>query len=467
MIYTSLKFLIFYFIVVFLYYYFIKPMHRSYYLLFTSSVYYILYSSKYFLLLLCVLFVTFAFAYYIDKYKYDDHIKKWFLCTYLILIIFFLVVFKYNKLLNILFSVGVFEEKVLPLGISFYVFTAISYIVDIYSDKEKKESNALIFATHLMLFTKIAAGPIVKASDLIPQLKEEILFNKELFRKGYFRVIYGFGLKLIIADRAAIIINSIYDNFKSYNGLYLFVAACLYSIQIYCDFAGYSYIAIGLSNILGLEIKTNFNRPYLAQNAKDFWKRWHISLSTWLRDYIYIPLGGSRKGGARKKINIMITMLVSGVWHGNTLNYIVWGIFHGLWQILCPVKNSNSLIHRFLRVATNFIAITFGWVFFRMVNIYDAFYILFSIVDIRKWQYNIKITSLGLDRENIMLLICTIVLLFVIEYICEKKGSVLNKVIRLPGICRYFFIVTLVSLILLFGIWGPAYDSASFIYVDF
>ncbi len=262
----------------------------------------------------------------------------------LLVCITFLCTKKNNKiftLLGTIFTVfiWIFYKsfiKILPLGLSFYSFKIISYLIDNYKHKISFKQNFINYFIYVTYFPEIISGPISRGKTIIEQLDNTFTFKKDKWLKGIQLIIAGLFLKFVIANRTAVYVNTVFQNYTSYTGLALFIAAILYSIQIYSDFSGYSNMSIGISNLLGIEVERNFNRPYFSKSIKEFWGRWHISLSSWLKDYIYIPLGGNRKGKFRKWLNSIITFLVSGFWHGNGSGYIFWGLYHGILNNLTP-----------------------------------------------------------------------------------------------------------------------------------
>lgn len=216
-------------------------------------------------------------------------------------------------------------DILLPVGISFYTFQALSYTMDVYRNEIKAEKNILRYALFVSFFPQLVAGPIERSKSLLCQLNEKHKISFEKIRSGFMLMLWGYFLKMVIADRIAIVVDVIYGDYTEYNGWYLIVASILFAVQIYCDFAGYSTIALGAGEIMGFSLTDNFNAPYFSQSVAEFWRRWHISLSSWFRDYLYIPLGGNRKGKTRKYFNLMIVFLCSGLWHGAHWNYVAWG----------------------------------------------------------------------------------------------------------------------------------------------
>lgn len=270
---------------------------------------------------------------------------------------------------------------IVPLGISYYTFKIISYLVDVYKGKMSAEKHFGYYALYVSFFPQILCGPIERAENFLPQLRNGCKFEEPLFTEGMQRMIIGLFKKLVIADRLAGYVGAIFDAPLEYPALASIMAVIFYSIQIYCDFSGYSDMAIGMGMMFGIRTKENFLTPYFSKNIKEFWKRWHISLSSWLRDYIYIPLGGNRKGKVRAKLNVFLTFLISGLWHGSSWNFVLWGGIHGIWNMFSkPQKKEETMWSQFLRMAITFCGVTFAWLFFRAKDLTTAVTILKHIV---------------------------------------------------------------------------------------
>lgn len=274
--------------------------------------------------------------------------KKFALAVCIVLNLAVLFFFKYNKfffenverVLRIIFHIQFTRPKfdvLLPVGISFYTFQALGYVIDVYRDDINAEKNFFRYALFVSFFPQLVAGPIERSQNLLTQLAQKHKPNFEQMRDGLLLMLWGFFLKIVLADRIAIFVDTIYGDINKYGGWYLIVATVLFAVQIYCDFAGYSTIATGASEILGIRLMENFNAPYFSQSVSEFWRRWHISLSSWFRDYVYVPLGGNRKGTLRKYVNIMIVFLVSGLWHGAGWSYVAWGGLNGAYQVIGSV----------------------------------------------------------------------------------------------------------------------------------
>lgn len=303
-----------------------------------SFYFYMSWNPKYIFLILTTIIITYFSGIGISKaHKKGSIIEKKFFATVSIalnlMILFFFKYFDFAidsinrslqmgdfKLLNPTFDV------LLPVGISFYTFQALSYTMDVYRDENfKVERHFGRYALFVTFFPQLVAGPIERSKNLLSQFYEEHYFDYQRVKNGLLLMIWGLFQKIVIADRAAIVVNTVYNNLTAYTGFEVIVATMFFAVQVYCDFCGYSDIAIGASRVMGFNLMTNFRQPYFSQSIKEFWRRWHISLSTWFRDYVYIPLGGSRCSKIKKYRNLMITFLVSGLWHGANWTYVVWG----------------------------------------------------------------------------------------------------------------------------------------------
>lgn len=303
---------------------------------------------------------------------------------------------------------------ILPIGISFYTFQSLSYVIDVYRGKiHARESMRKVYL-YICFFPQLVAGPIVRAADFLPQLDENKELTKENFSVGAQIFLFGLIKKIVIADRLAVCVDSVFFAPGAYSGSALLCAVISYSIQIYCDFSGYSDMAIGIAKIFGYELTQNFNVPYLAQNPTEFWRRWHISLSGWLRDYLYIPLGGNRKGGARTYINLFLTMLLGGLWHGASWNFVFWGAYHGLalciHKIFMSKKNKSStglfILKKPICIFLNIIFVSIGWIFFRCQTMTQAVTVLRGIFT---WQSGIKYIYIYTIVYGLLIFVCYIV----------------------------------------------------------
>lgn len=301
------------------------------------------------------------------------------------------------------------SDFLLPVGISFYTFQCIGYIIDVYRQDIKPEKNIITYALFVSFFPQLVAGPIERAKNLLPQFHEKHLFDEDDFIDGLKMMIWGYFMKLCVAGNVAPYVDAVYNNVSQHNGTSFTLASIFFSFQIFCDFGGYSLIAIGTARCLGFRLMQNFNHPYLSLSVKDFWYRWHISLSSWFSDYVYIPLGGSRCGLMKNNRNLLLTMLISGIWHGANWTFIFWGGLHGFYLICNKIYSKfvyfTPIIPKFFRIITTYLFIVFAWIFFRANNIADAFIVVSKIVsDHGKLYKGDGIPSLVLPIIMIMLL---------------------------------------------------------------
>ena len=383
------------------------------------------------------------------------------------------------------FTGGKIESLFLPVGISFYLFMSIGYIMDVYRGKIKAEKNIISYALFVSFFPIIMSGPIERAGNLLPQFKKEYLakvkFETGRIRDGFVRMLWGYFEKLVLADRIAVAVNTVYGSPESYGGAMVIVASLLYTFQIYCDFAGYSNVAIGVGQIFGIKIIENFRAPYLATSIADFWRRWHISLSSWFRDYLYIPLGGNRKGTVRKYVNIMVVFLLSGLWHGAGWNFILWGGLHGLYQIVgALVENIRRKIYGVLKLkedsfslkgvktVVTFMCVNAAWVLFRVTDMQLLGRILNRLNDMQIWQlFDGSIYNLGLDRGNVHLMLLGLFVVMIVDLLNEK-GIYVSKCIAKERLwIRWPIYMAAIMLILVCGMWGAGFSANNFIYYQF
>lgn len=359
-----------------------KP--RQFLLVIASYLLYINWKPAYALIILYVTLLTYFGARYFQINK--DGEKTGIIFFLVLLILAPLLVFKYYNFLNesiwsLLSSIGLRYELrglnwAIPVGISFYTFQALGYLFDVYYKKQVAEKSFLDYALFVSFFPQIFSGPISKAGELLPQIKQPKKYNYQQGVQGLKFLLWGMFLKLVLADRLGLYVDKVVADYTMFNGSTCLLSAFFYSLQIYGDFAGYSLMAVGVAKLLGFELIENFRRPYFSVSITDFWRRWHISLSRWLKDYIYIPMGGSRCSRLRSYWNIFVTFLVSGIWHGANWTYIVWGLIHGVTQIIEKALGLNKKESkggwRLLRILVTFSIVTLAWVFFRMPTLSDA-----------------------------------------------------------------------------------------------
>ena len=361
----------------------------------------------------------------------------------------------------------------LPAGVSFYFFQSMGYLIDVYRGKIKAERHFGYYALFVSFFPQLLAGPIGRADSLLPQYKKKRPFVYENVTYGLKLMVWGYYKKLVVADVLAVTVNSIYDNAQAYVGLAFLVATVMFAIEIYCDFSGYSDIAVGCARLFGIELMTNFKSPYFAFSIREFWSRWHISLSTWFRDYVYIPLGGSRTARWRHCLNLLLTFLVSGFWHGSSLTYILWGGIHGLLQILetflYPKKRKGLEIKRrrhWWQLPVTFVLLCFTWIFFRANSIQDALWIISRLFwDIERPMNYLQtgITCLGISPIAAMGMGLSVLFLALYD-LASLKCDVIAAFSRQKFFIRWPVYVLLLVVIALFSPKGVATE---FIYFQF
>jgi len=345
---------------------------------------------------------------------------------------------------------------ILPVGISFYTFQTMSYTIDIYKRKLEPTKDAISFFAFVSFFPQLVAGPIERATNLLPQFYKQRIFNSEKAIHGFLIICWGLFMKVVIADNLAFYVNTIFNDVHSFQGFPLVWATFFFTFQIYCDFAGYSYIAIGTAKLFGFDLMTNFRQPYLSTSFTGFWNRWHISLSSWFRDYVYIPLGGNRNGKINTNKNILITFLLSGLWHGANWTFVIWGATHGFLNIISR-KLGNPKNLKLLRMAMVFIVTMFTWAIFRANSVSDLGYIISNFY---------KIDSSGLiglstiTKYDFMQLLIFIFVLFIADVFIsrfEKKDLILSR-----------FNYVLITSILLVSIYlFGSFEKQEFIYFQF
>ena len=483
MLFNSFSFLVFLPIVV-LVYYCIPNRVRYIWLLITSYYFYMNWNAKYALLLFLSTFITYLCGRYIDRVnvqKESNATQKKKICVAVGVgaNLAILVFFKYFNFvidnLNVVFGNRIEHfDVILPVGISFYTFQALGYIIDVYRGEIKAEKNLLKYALFVSFFPQLVAGPIERSKNLLEQINQTRKFDFEKMRDGIFLMVWGYFLKIVIADRIAIFVDTVYGDIDTFGGWYLVLATALFAIQIYCDFAGYSVIAMGTAKLLGFSLMENFNAPYLSSSVTEFWRRWHISLSSWFKDYLYIPLGGNRKGKWKKYRNTMLVFLLSGLWHGASWTYVIWGGLNGIYQVLEDIfkigkKNCKSIVVNIVRIGITFILVDFTWVFFRAENITQAFAAIKSMLMVHNLEILLSssLFDAGLSKLNFVVLFVALGILLIAD-ICKNKNICIRTVIQKQNyFIRTIILVVSILAVFVFGIWGTGYDAAGFIYFQF
>lgn len=490
MLFNSFNFIIF-FILVTVAFYILPHKARIWMLLISSYYFYMCWKPVLIVLIVLMTFINYCASGLIYKAE-GKKSKKSILVICLFIDFGILFMFKYfNFAVNSIYSVmgllgfhyNVPEfDIILPMGISFYTFQAAAYTIDVYRKDVKPVKSYVVFSLFITFFPQLVAGPIERSKNLIKQFYVKHRFRMENILTGLEIMLWGYFKKVVIADRISVAVNTVFNNCHSYSGLYFFVAMILFTFQIYCDFSGYSDIAKGSARVLGFELMTNFDRPFLSRNVKEFWRRWHISLSTWFMDYVYIPLGGNRCSRIKKYRNLFTTFLVSGLWHGANWTFIIWGALHGVFQIIGDMtRGIRGRISHALHFDTGFfgfisavcsIFITFmlvaaAFVFFRANTVQDAFYIFSHMLwDFRKWttaQYLYEVfTNFGLNIFELKVSVIAIAVLMVTEIL---GGKHVNETLKswgfVPEILFYSFILVFILTA------GVFYNAGEFIYFQF
>lgn len=481
MLFNSVAFLIF--IALVMPVYFLLPQKgRPLFLLAASWYFYMSWNPAYLLLLIGFMLLIFLLAGRIEKTN-RHAVKKAYLIFGLAVSFGALFLFKYFDTLSLIAAdfFGFFGKQtvpfqlgwVLPVGISFFTFQLTGYLIDVYRGDMKHEKNFLYFALYISFFPQLVAGPIERAQNLLPQLKQKHRFHATTFRCCMIRILWGYIKKTVIADRLSIFVDSVFSAPDGFDGWVTLIAILFFAVQIYCDFSGYCDIAIGISRIMGIRLMTNFDRSYSAVSIKEFWDKWHISLSTWLRDYIYIPLGGNRVSKLRYFWNILVTFIASGVWHGAGMTYFLWGAVHGVavagHRLLCgKQKKPHSVPGRLLGRLATFLFVCLAWVLFRAQTLGDAWAVfqnlthftpLFRLIADAESQ----LYQCGLTGAELILSAISIVLLFSLE----KRGDrILISSVRWAVPFRWLIVLLMMFVCIIFGIYGDN-TVMRFIYFQF
>ncbi len=503
MLFNSWQFVLFFPIVTLLY--FVLPFRfRTILLLLAGAVFYMVFIPRYIFILITLIIIDYFAGILIAKSKKTK--RGLFLTISLISNLGFLGFFKYFNFfsanLNALFNwLGVgyatpLLEIILPIGLSFHTFQAMAYTIEVYRGKIKPEKKILTYALYVVFYPQLVAGPIERPQNLLPQIKVRHSFNYDNAVSGLRLMAWGLFKKMFIADRLAVAVNYIYNQPTLFHGPVLFMATFYFAVQIYCDFSAYSDIAIGAARVMGIKLMVNFRHPYLAKDIGDFWQRWHISLSSWFRDYVYIPIGGSRYGINRFIIAILAVFLLSGLWHGANWTFIIWGALHASYYLLGRfisrpmVLLENILsglglkIFSAIKILTTFVIVTYAWIFFRANNLFDARYIALDIF--RGWGgyfryfweslplvlsgqanklllYQLYLPlKMDMPELEFMMLVIGLLILLVFEYL-DRRDNFWERFSRLPLTARWFVYIVIVLLIINFGAMKPS----KFIYFQF
>lgn len=460
--------------------YWLIPDKYRWILLFVSSYYfYMSWNPKYVFLILFTTIVSYGAAIVIEQAK-SNNSKKKILSLAAILCLGVLFFFKYYNFtaISVASALSAFSIKfdpvvvklLLPVGISFYTFQTLSYVIDVYRGEVKAERHFGYYASFVAFFPQLVAGPIERTNNLLPQIKKNKQFDYEKASYGLKLMAWGFFKKIAIADRLSVFVSKVYDNPENFTGFSLALATLMFSLQIYCDFSGYSDIAIGTAKLLNIDLMRNFNSPYFSQSIKEFWGRWHISLSTWFRDYVYIPLGGNRCGKIKNYINLIITFLVSGLWHGANWTFVIWGGLHGVAQVLEKMlvkqsKRSTNILIAIPRIIITFLFCAFAWIFFVSNSASDACYVIAHLFDgIGNGAYlTTGIHAIDLDNSTLLFVGLSIALMSFYDYV-SLKMDVIEVISKLYLPIRWI----IYSMFVVWSIINFSVVSASeFIYFQF
>lgn len=480
MLFNSFSFAVF-LPIVFVVYWLFPQRFRWGLLLVASYYFYMSWNPKYIVLIFGTTIVSYITAIFLERAE-SIRKKKLYLLLSVTLCMGVLFLFKYfNFFIDSVCSVlNVFSLRLhpvtlkllLPVGISFYTFQTMSYVIDVYRGNISAEKHFGYYAAFISFFPQLVAGPIERTANLLPQIKETRGFSYEKASDGLKKMLWGYYKKLVIADTLAPYVDKVYNQLGYYKGFSLVIAAFFFSLQIYCDFSGYSDIAIGAAKLFGIDLMTNFDAPYFSKSVKEFWKRWHISLSTWFRDYVYIPLGGNRCSKLKCYRNLLVTFLASGLWHGANWTYLYWGGVHGVAQVfenICNIpleKFRKSKIGGFLSWLVVFIFCNMAWIFFRAENLTDAVYVfsnMFQDITNPLMYMRNGFNDIGISPTKLIYLAALIAVLFVIDRI-SLEGDVMKMVNAQKIGIRWSIYLFIALMVVFFAQKGVA---AEFVYFQF
>jgi len=484
MLFNSFHFLVFFIVVTTLY--FATPYNRRWLLLLISSCYfYMAFVPIYILILGFTIVIDYFAGIYIENA--EGKRRKLYLIFSLIANIGVLAVFKYFNFLNENFSFLMhgfgltnpipYLSILLPIGLSFHTFQAMSYTIEVYRNRQKAERHFGIYSLYVMFYPQLVAGPIERPQNLLHQFREKYDFDYDRITSGLRLMAWGLFKKVVIADRLAIVVDTVYNNPQQYNSLSLIIATFFFSFQIFCDFSGYSDMAIGAARVMGFKLMTNFDKPYQSKSIHEFWGRWHISLSTWFKDYFYISLGGNRVTIPRWYLNLFLVFLVSGLWHGANWTFVIWGALHGFYLVFGLItkdfREKFDKLFRFdkvpfLSVLTTFVLVSFSWIFFRANGVDSAFYIVkhifTGIPDIFRDLLNHRFVFeyIGLGPKYLILSVLLIMFLETVHYFQNRKNLSLLFTQK-PTYVRWAVYYGVVLAIVFLGV----FENRQFIYFQF
>ena len=484
MLFNSIQYLIFFPLVVLLYFLLPRKIKKPF-LLGASFFFYSCWNVKYTLLMILSILLTYLTGRMVDGTESEKRRKLYvFFCFAANLGILF--IFKYfNFAVETVNHVGSIwgaspinlgVDVLLPVGISFYTFQALGYTIDVYRGDLKAEKNLLHYALFVSFFPQLVAGPIERSTHLLPQLKKDHRFTYENLVLGFIDLTWGFFLKLVIADRVAIFVNEVFPHYGRFSSGSLLLAACFFTVQIYCDFYSYSLMAKGSAKVLGIDLMDNFKEPLFSKSIVEFWRRWHISLSGWFRDYLYIPLGGNRKGTIRHLINILLVFAVSGLWHGAAATFVLWGMIHGFFNVLEVAikkargkRESANLFASGIKRLYTFAVVVFAFVFFRADTASQGLGLIGKILT-GSWsggKFLDEISKSQMGLKGLYAALGGLALLFIVDAVKYNGVDLRKKFAEAPWPLRMILLLVLLFCIFVFGVYGPGYSESQFIYFQF
>lgn len=491
MLFNSVQFLIFFPVVSFLYF-MIPHRFRWAMLLVASCIFYMAFIPAYISILAVTIVIDYIAGIWIEK-EGEPGKKKFFLIVSIISTCLVLFVFKYFNFFNSNFAAiaGLLHWNypigtlriILPIGLSFHTFQSLSYVIEVYRGHQKAEKNFGIYALYVMFYPQLVAGPIERPQNLLHQFYEEHKVDYRRITEGLRLMLWGLFKKMVVADRLAVFVNQVYNNAGDYKGATLLIATMFFAFQIYCDFSGYSDIALGSAKVMGFTLMKNFDRPYASKSIHEFWKRWHISLSTWFKDYLYISMGGNRVPKWRWRLNLMITFTVSGFWHGANWTFIIWGALNGFYLVASLVTadmrkkmleltrlNRLPRLHKVVQVLITFLLTCFAWIFFRANSLGDAVHIITQMFNGGGQWFDPAtlaeaIKASGLGTINFAFAISAVVVMEVLQYLMSKQDLV-EGFRRKPMFLRWVCYYALLLAVIIFGMYGSTHQI-EFIYFQF
>ncbi|MDD6811832.1 MAG: MBOAT family protein [Lachnospiraceae bacterium] len=491
MVFHSFSYLLF-FPIVFAVYYLLPTKARIVWLLAASYFFYGYADIRYVILLLAITLLAYGSGLAIERAALLQKaaLAKGILVITILGNLGILGYFKYvnflldnlNKIMTLMSFNKQFAQRngLLALGISFILFQSISYSVDVYRKDLPAEKNILHFALYLAFFPKLISGPLERTDAVLKQIREPKNFSLTALKEGLSLLLLGLFYKLVLSDNIASVINPVLEAYADYSGLEIALAVILFAFQIYGDFGGYSLMAIGSAKALGFELHTNFDAPYHAESVAEFWRRWHITLNDWLRDYLYIPLGGNRKGTARKYLNTMIVFLLSGLWHGADWSFVIWGGLNGLYIVAEGLFAASRSVGKrpdtvpfsthLRRKITTFLLVDFAWLFFCMPDVQSAFGMIFHAITspgIRE-LFTLRFLEIFPNTTTLIVILAALLLLLFIDTVIYRQRTTFQSLFfRQSSAFRWIFSIILLLMIIFFGAYGEAYEQTQFIYFQF